>query len=64
MHIKTLLIRLTRQSTFPNVILHGRSLGGSDDLVRLHEEDKLREMLEEGGIRVQWSGEGSEPDMF
>ncbi|KAF8134514.1 hypothetical protein EV363DRAFT_1582561 [Boletus edulis] len=29
-HIKTLLIRLTDRSTFPNVILHGRSIGGSD----------------------------------
>jgi len=55
--IKTLLIRLTHQSTFPNVILLGRSLGGSDDLVRLHEEDRLRQILEEGGIQVGWSGE-------
>lgn len=59
-HIKTLLTRLTHRSTFPNVILHGRSLGGSDDLVRLHEEDRLRQVLEEGGVKVKWTGEGGE----
>lgn len=56
-HIKTLLTRLTHRSTFPNAILHGRSLGGSDDLVRLHEADQLRQVLEEGGVRVGWTGE-------
>ncbi|KAH0827999.1 pre-mRNA splicing factor component-domain-containing protein [Lanmaoa asiatica] len=45
-HIKTVLTRLTHHSTFPNVILHGESLGGSDDLMRLHEEDRLRQVLE------------------
>lgn len=59
-HIKTLLMRLTHQSTFPNVILHGRSLGGSDDLIRLHEEDQLRQELENAGIKVRWTGEGGE----
>lgn len=59
-HIKTLLTRLTHRSTFPNVILHGRSLGGSDDLVRLHEEDRLRQVLEEGGVEVRWTGEGGQ----
>jgi len=56
-HIKTLLIRLTHRSTFPNVILHGRSIGGSDELIRLHEEGRLRNMLEKAGVRVR-SGEG------
>ncbi|KAF9237578.1 hypothetical protein BU15DRAFT_75945 [Melanogaster broomeanus] len=59
-HIKTLLTRLTRHSTFPNVILHGRSLGGSDDLVRMHEEGQLKAVLERGGVKVRWTGEGEE----
>ncbi|KAF8557638.1 thioredoxin-like protein [Imleria badia] len=59
-HIKTLLTRLTRQSTFPNVILHGHSLGGSDDLMRMHEEDQLRHVLEKAGVNVRWTGEGGE----
>ncbi|KAF9227204.1 glutaredoxin, partial [Gyrodon lividus] len=52
-HIKTLLTRLTDRSTFPNVILHGHSLGGCDDLVRMHEEGQLREVLESGGVKVR-----------
>lgn len=59
-HIKTLLMRLTNRSTFPNVILHGRSLGGSDELVRMHEEGQLREILENGGVKVRWTGDGGE----
>jgi len=59
-HIKTLLTRLTRRSTFPNVILHGRSLGGSDDLMRLHEEDRLRPVMKAAGVEVRWAGEGDE----
>jgi len=59
-HIKTLLIRLTHRSTFPNVILHGRSIGGSDELIRLHEEGRLRDMLEKAGVQVRRTGEGGE----
>ena len=59
-HIKTLLTRLTHHSTFPNVILRGHSLGGSDDLIRLHEEDQLRQVLEKAGVKVGWTGEGGE----
>lgn len=59
-YIKTLLTRLTYHSTFPNVILHGRSLGGSDDLMQLHEEDQLRQVLEKAGVEVRWTGEGGE----
>ncbi|KAF8417995.1 glutaredoxin [Boletus edulis BED1] len=57
-HIKTLLIRLTDRSTFPNVILHGRSIGGSDELIRLHEEGRLRQVLEKAGVKVRGAGEG------
>lgn len=58
--MKTLLTRLTRRSTFPNVILHGHSLGGSDDLIRLHADDRLRHILKAAGVKVRWTGEGNE----
>lgn len=32
--------------------LQGESLGGSDDVHQLHEDDKLKALLEEGGLRV------------
>ncbi|KIK10589.1 hypothetical protein PISMIDRAFT_124213, partial [Pisolithus microcarpus 441] len=56
-HIKTILTRLTRHATFPNIILHGHSLGGSDDLLRMHEGGVLRGVLEAGGLKIGWSGE-------
>ncbi|KAI6040236.1 thioredoxin-like protein [Pisolithus marmoratus] len=57
-HIKVILARLTRHATFPNIILHGHSLGGSDDLLRMHDEGVLRSVLESGGLKIGWSGEG------
>ena len=51
--IKALLTRLTSHSTFPNIILRGKSLGGSEDLQALHSQGKLRKVLEEGGLKVE-----------
>ena len=51
--VKALLTRLTGHSTFPNIILRGKSLGGSDDLQALHSEGKLRKVLEESGLKVE-----------
>ncbi|TFY73563.1 hypothetical protein EWM64_g10449 [Hericium alpestre] len=51
--IKAILTRLTSRSTFPNVILLGKSIGGSDQLVELHKEGKLKAVLEEAGLKVQ-----------
>ncbi|KAG6333338.1 hypothetical protein ID866_5755 [Astraeus odoratus] len=56
-HIKTLLTRLTHHTTFPNIILHGHSLGGSDDLGRMHEEGLLHSVFEAAGLKVGWDGE-------
>ena len=39
--IKAVLTRLTGRSTFPNVILRGKSIGGSDDLAAMHEDGRL-----------------------
>jgi len=50
--LKVILTRLTKHSTFPNVILRGRSLGGADDLQALHEGGKLKELFESNGLSV------------
>ncbi|KAK0505129.1 thioredoxin-like protein [Armillaria luteobubalina] len=51
--LKSLLTRLTSHSTFPNVILRGTSIGGSDDLAKLHAEGKLKGILEGAGVKVR-----------
>ncbi|PBK95486.1 hypothetical protein ARMGADRAFT_1011321 [Armillaria gallica] len=51
--LKSLLTRLTSHSTFPNVILRGNSIGGGDDLAKLHTEGKLKGILEEAGVKVK-----------
>lgn len=51
--LKALLTRLTHHSTFPNVIIRGKSIGGSDSLLALHKNQTLAGMLEEAGVSVQ-----------
>jgi len=53
--IKVILTRLTKHSTFPNIILRGRSLGGADDLQALDDAGKLEELFEENGLSVRGS---------
>jgi glutaredoxin len=48
--IKMFLLRLTKRSTFPNVILHSKPIGGSDDMIKLHHDGKLKDMLGEAGL--------------
>jgi glutaredoxin 3 len=50
MIIKSLLKRFTERATFPNIIIRGDSLGGSDELHKLHESDYLVKILEKGGL--------------
>ncbi|KAJ4493860.1 hypothetical protein C8J55DRAFT_602382 [Lentinula edodes] len=50
--LKTVLTRLTRRSTFPNILLRGKSIGGSDDLHALHNANALRHMFQEAGVDV------------
>ncbi|KAF7376593.1 Thioredoxin-like protein [Mycena sanguinolenta] len=50
--LKTVLTRLTHHSTFPNIVLRGKSLGGSDNLQGLHADKSLRRMLEGAGMTV------------
>jgi len=51
--IKLVLTRLTEHSTFPNIILNGRGLGGNDDLHTLHAQGKLKKMFEGAGMTVR-----------
>lgn len=53
--LKVILTRLTKHSTFPNIILRGRPLGGADDLQTLHDAGKLEELFEENGMTVHGS---------
>jgi len=43
---------LTNHSTFPNIILRGRSIGGADDLKKLHDAGTLKELFEDNGLSV------------
>jgi len=56
--IKAILTRLTRRSTFPNIIVRGRSIGGSDDIHELHTQKLLGKLLEEAGVVQQTDGAG------
>ncbi|KAJ3727061.1 hypothetical protein C8R42DRAFT_701254 [Lentinula raphanica] len=51
--LKKVLTRLTGRSTFPNIILRGKSIGGSDDVHALHNANALRDMFKEAGVDVQ-----------
>jgi len=48
--IKAILTRLTHRSTFPNIIVRGRSIGGSDDIHELHTQKILGKFLDEAGV--------------
>ncbi|KIK09806.1 hypothetical protein K443DRAFT_671130 [Laccaria amethystina LaAM-08-1] len=54
--IKLLLSRLTHHSTFPNILIQGKSIGGSDDLFALHNDRTLAKMLERAGVTVRSDG--------
>ncbi|KLO20604.1 thioredoxin-like protein [Schizopora paradoxa] len=50
--MKSLLTRLTKHATFPNVILSGKSLGGYDTIQEMHDEGRLVPLFEEKGLMV------------
>ncbi|KAF9816766.1 hypothetical protein IEO21_03928 [Rhodonia placenta] len=56
--IQKILARLTGRRTVPNILLQGKSIGGSDDIHALHEEHKLKDTLEAAGLEVSgvWAG--------
>jgi glutaredoxin-related protein len=54
--IKQLLTRLTHHSTFPNIVVRGKSIGGFDQLQDLHATKALKKILEEAGVTAGSSG--------
>ncbi|KAG5722182.1 Glutaredoxin-C6 [Termitomyces sp. T112] len=56
--IKAILGRTTQHHTFPNILIRGKSIGGSDDLQALHAERTLTRVLEQAGASVRNSGTG------
>ncbi|CCL98692.1 uncharacterized protein FIBRA_00695 [Fibroporia radiculosa] len=50
--LQKILARVTGRRTVPNVLLHGKSIGGSDDIHALHESHQLKRILEEAGLEV------------
>ncbi|KAH9892691.1 hypothetical protein C8Q73DRAFT_68690 [Cubamyces lactineus] len=50
--IQTILSRVTGRSTVPNILLKGKSIGGSDELHRIHNEGQLKKLLEDNGFTV------------
>jgi len=51
--VKSVLTRLTHHGTFPNIVIRGKSVGGSDQLQALHADKSLRRMLENAGIAIR-----------
>ncbi|KII92560.1 hypothetical protein PLICRDRAFT_172636 [Plicaturopsis crispa FD-325 SS-3] len=50
--LKSILTRLSSRATFPNVFVHGVSIGGYDNLAALHEQGKLVSTFEKAGVKV------------
>ena len=44
--IHSVVIEMSGLKTVPNVFVHGKSIGGSDDTKKLHESGKLKSMLQ------------------
>lgn len=55
--IKSVLTRLTHHSTFPNVFISGKSIGGSDDLQHLHASGELVTTLDSAGVSNNYQAE-------
>ncbi|KAJ6538880.1 thioredoxin-like protein [Mycena vulgaris] len=51
--VKHVLTRLTHHSTFPNIVIRGKSVGGSDQLQALHGDKSLRRILESAGMAIR-----------
>lgn len=48
--VKMILKQISGRDTFPNTFLNGQTLGGSDDLERLHETGQLQALLNENQL--------------
>ncbi|KAJ2783597.1 hypothetical protein GGI15_002533 [Coemansia interrupta] len=52
MAIKAALGSLSGHSTFPNIFVDGKSIGGSDDLARMHRSGELAVLLKDRSLIV------------
>ncbi|KAI9476574.1 MAG: hypothetical protein EXX96DRAFT_486298 [Benjaminiella poitrasii] len=50
--VKMVLKEISDRETFPNIFLNGESLGGSDDLERLHKTGQLTELLNKNQLLI------------
>ena len=51
--LQDLLASLTGRRTVPNIMINAQSLGGSDDIVRMHEDGTLEAAIKKlGGKRI------------
>jgi hypothetical protein len=51
--LQDLLASLTGRRTVPNIMINAQSLGGSDDIARMHAEGTLEEEIKKlGGKRI------------
>lgn len=48
--VKHALGEWTGRDTFPNVFLGGESIGGANELIKLHQSGELRRMLEDNDL--------------
>ena len=55
--IKGLLTRLTQHSTFPNIFIDGKSVGGYDDLKKLDSNGELIALLTSAGVSTNVEAE-------
>ncbi|KAJ6498783.1 thioredoxin-like protein [Mycena sanguinolenta] len=51
--VQSVLTRLTHHATFPNIVVRGKTIGGSDNLHGLHTDKSLRRILESAGMTVR-----------
>lgn len=48
--VKLILKEISGRDTFPNTFLNGITLGGSDDIEKLHETGQLQALLNENQL--------------
>ncbi|QDZ17768.1 glutaredoxin [Chloropicon primus] len=48
--VQNALKEITGQRTVPNIFIKGKSIGGCDDITRMHQQGKLEERLKEAGV--------------